>query len=110
MHVSLTPSSSLPLPCPACWQVRPRGRTEDFDEDRVDQMRGAIEQLTGAKGTVVYFEEEEATFENLDGVLEIQSVGEIHRRGAARVISALLTELGLYVVQAREPPAARACS
>ena len=78
--------------------VRPRGKTEDFDDEHIDQMRGAIEQLTGDKGTVVYFEQEQETHET-DSVIEVQAVGEINRRGAARVITAILTEFGLHVVQ-----------
>ena len=50
------------------------------------------------RDTIVYFEEEDSQTYN-DGVIEIQSVGEIHRKGAARVITALMTEMGLYVQQ-----------
>ena len=78
--------------------VRPRGKTEDFDDERIDQMRGAIEQLTGEKDTVVYFEQEEPKAET-DCVIEVQAVGEIHRRGAARLITAIMGEWGLHVVQ-----------
>lgn len=78
--------------------LQPRGNMEDFDDERIGEMRGAIEMLTGDKGTVVYFEEEaKRTYQ--DAVVEVQAVGEIHRPGAARIITALMTELGLFVQQ-----------
>jgi hypothetical protein len=36
-----------------------------------------------------------------DGVIEVQAIGDVHRRGAALVITAIMTELGLYVQQAQ---------
>lgn len=84
--------------------VRPRvGKTDSLDEERIDEMRGSIEQLTGDKGTIIYFEKDQHAL-GKDSVIEIQAVGEVFRKGAAMVVTALLTEVGLFVVQVRALP------
>ena len=78
--------------------VRSRGKAEKFDDERIDEMRGSIEQIIGDKDTVVYFEDETLEFPE-DGVLSVTAVGEVYRKGAANVVTAVLREMGLFVHQ-----------
>ena len=66
--------------------VRPRGSVEELGDDRIDEMRSALEQLTGDKGTVVFFEEQVRTPTHARGAVVPRGLARLARAKWARVV------------------------